>query len=793
VSFSIVEESSLPKVQSRLAMLAIVILTSILLVCVSQGDAQQTKKPFTVTDEIGLVLFGTPHGGPPLVHFSPDGNYFAVWSERGQLDLNRVEDSLRFYRTRDETVFLEHPNKSQPPSPVWVVTRTNKEGPVINEDWVWLADSSGVAYLELTTSGIKQLVLANLRKETIKPLTSSTEDIGSFDVLDSQHYVYTVVDPVDGRKWKRDRVAAAVDGTGRWLQGLLLSSNPMTDRFLRRIPYLWAVIGGNCFEVKTDGVRISSAENLALSPDGSSVVTELPVLDVPRSWETLYPPPFPADPDYGIHAGHYDIEKGEYPPHKLVRIDLRTGKAQDLTDGPISNAAGWWANGRPVWSSDGQAIVLPGVFLPGKENKRSRPCVAVLDLPSNIYTCVEMLRGRTETGFEEGYHSINDPHFVRGDKHRVQVPFIDHETRSYRRTDYQRAADGTWQVIGQFDNPSEIGQDELEVFVKQSFIDPPRLVAKRGQNSRVIWDPNPQLNRIDLGEASIYTWKSKDGRAWKGGLFKPSHLKEGQRYPLVIQTHGFTEGEFRPSGVFPTAFAARALAGGGVLVLQTAYPLGALCPAGLPEENPCWVSTYEAAINQLVADGLVDMNRVGIIGFSHACEAVTAMLTTTALPIKAASVTDGVMTSYLQSMLTVDFHNNRIADLGNNIVGAAPFGEGLQQWFRRAPTFNLDKVTTPLLVVGEGPQSLLLMMWEPYAGLRYLKKPVDLLMLNTDEHILTNPAERMASQGGTVDWFRFWLEDYEDPDPAKAEEYARWRELRKLQEKDEHKISLLPK
>jgi hypothetical protein len=33
-----------------------------------------------------------------------------------------------------------------------------------------------------------------------------------------------------------------------------------------------------------------------------------------------------------------------------------------------------------------------------------------------------------------------------------------------------------------------------------------------------------------------------------------------------------------------------------------------------------------------------------------------------------------------------------------------------------------------------------------------------------------------------LDWFRFWLKGEEDPDPAKAEQYARWRELRKLQE-----------
>ena len=120
------------------------------------------------------------------------------------------------------------------------------------------------------------------------------------------------------------------------------------------------------------------------------------------------------------------------------------------------------------------------------------------------------------------------------------------------------------------------------------------------------------------------------------------------------------------------------------------------------------------------------------------------------------------------------------------MIGVPPFGEGLQQWLKRSPGFNLDKVTAPLLVVGEGPYSLLF-MWEAYAGLHYLRKPVELVMLKTDEHVLTNPAVRMASQGGSVDWFRFWLKDEEDSELTKAEQYARWRELRKMQAENDAK------
>ena len=62
-----------------------------------------------------------------------------------------------------------------------------------------------------------------------------------------------------------------------------------------------------------------------------------------------------------------------------------------------------------------------------------------------------------------------------------------------------------------------------------------------------------------------------------------------------------------------------------------------------------------------------------------------------------------------------------------------------------------------------------------------------MVVVNTDEHVLTNPVERMASQGLSVDWFRFWLQGYEDPDPAKAEQYKRWGELKKMQAENEKK------
>jgi hypothetical protein len=71
--------------------------------------------------------------------------------------------------------------------------------------------------------------------------------------------------------------------------------------------------------------------------------------------------------------------------------------------------------------------------------------------------------------------------------------------------------------------------------------------------------------------------------------------------------------------------------------------------------------------------------------------------------------------------------------------------------------------------------------WEIYASLVAQEKVVDMIYFPDGQHVLQKPLERMASQHGNVDWFRLWLKGEEDPDPTKAEQYARWRELRKLQ------------
>ena len=748
-------------------------------------------RPFTVTDDIQFAHFGNTSSSDAVASsrsLSPNGQYMGALIERGHVDLGRLEDTLRIYRTHDLRAYVKAPKASQPPPAFWEITlSTDKDGPIITR-WRWLNDSTGIAFLQRGIDGRIRLAMADVEHRTIQPLTPDTVDVRAYDITDRRHFVYAVADQGLLRRAIDERSAPAIVVSDRPLSDLLfpVDENPGMARWADRAE-LWAVNGDNPFPVKdrSDGrdvvVFAEGQQNLALSPDGQSVISVLAVPEVPALWARLYPPPSLHEASLTrMRIGSQDLAtfSGYDLVSRYVHIDLRSGVIRPLSDGPTGTAAGWYSGAAPTWSQDGNSVALPNAFVDSGGQTPTQACVAVATLKSQAIDCVEPIQGQDESGAGQARY-IDGVWFEDAAGRVLRMSYSLNDANSQRITTFRRTTAGSW-VVAERTRVSRPGSSQrLRVAVKQGLNAPPVLVATDTATkiTRAIWDPNPQLEKIDLGDVEVFTWKDKSGRDWQGGLFKPVPYEPGRRYPLVIQTHGFIETEFRPSGLFPTAFAARALAGTGMVVLQAG-----VCPISLtPEEGPCNVEGFEAAVNDLVNQGLVDAERVGIIGFSRTCFHVMELLTMSPLHIKAASVTDGVMEGYFHYIMSAGDSLSVAASEYDAMVGARPFGEGLQVWLKRSPLFNMDKVTAPVLLVGEGRYSLL-GMWEPYAALRSLNKPTELVLLNSDEHVLTNPATRLASQGGTVDWFRFWLQDYEDPDPAKVEQYKRWRELRKLQE-----------
>jgi hypothetical protein len=230
-------------------------------------------------------------------------------------------------------------------------------------------------------------------------------------------------------------------------------------------------------------------------------------------------------------------------------------------------------------------------------------------------------------------------------------------------------------------------------------------------------------------------------------------------------------------GPFTTAFAAQPLAGLGIMVLQTGEITSEI---GKPSELTANVAMFEGAIDSLNKRELIDRNHVGIIGFSRTCLHVKYALTHSTYRFEAASITDGFDAGYLQYILALPSNPGFTRDV-ERIDGGPPFGDSLGSWMQRSPGFMVNKVRTPIRINALTPLSVL-GEWEWFAALSRLGRPVEMVVIEDGSHLLEKPWDRIISQQGNVDWFRFWLKGEEDPDPGKSEQYRRWRELRKLQE-----------
>jgi dipeptidyl aminopeptidase/acylaminoacyl peptidase len=105
-----------------------------------------------------------------------------------------------------------------------------------------------------------------------------------------------------------------------------------------------------------------------------------------------------------------------------------------------------------------------------------------------------------------------------------------------------------------------------------------------------------------------------------------------------------------------------------------------------------------------------------------------------------------------------------------------------ERFERLSATLNVEKIRTPLLL--NVPDNEYLTSLPLYSAMRGWKKPVEMWVYPDEYHQKIQPKHRYSVYLRNVDWFRFWLKGEEDPDPAKKEQYERWRKLRELQRDD---------
>lgn len=332
----------------------------------------------------------------------------------------------------------------------------------------------------------------------------------------------------------------------------------------------------------------------------------------------------------------------------------------------------------------------------------------------------------------------------------------------------------------------------------------PQLVAFDPSSGRtwIVAKLDPQADGLLLPQTEAIAWTTPTGFKAKGLLLLPPDYDPHRRYPLVIEDGSITySGEFVcDSGVaHVSSFVRGILADAGIVYLMRYWPgIGEwennYYPKGYPgalAEAAFKLELVESAVKSLDERGIIDPSKVGLIGFSRGGWYVDYALTHSQIRFRAATTTDNIQYSMGEYWY---WHNEGMVRTLEGMYGGPPYGKTLKNWLNYSISFNLDKIHTPLLmeVMGYGkkdddpdrPPDTLAVQNEIFVGLSSLKKPVELYYYPDEQHQPDHPQARIASLQRNVDWYRFWLQNYEDSDPAKKEQYKRWEHLRELHDAD---------
>lgn len=750
---------------------ALTLLVVMWFVAVSATSWSQSD-PFTVKDSIEMLHFNDPDGRTPTSSVwktSPDGRTVLLVTTKGVVAMDMVESTLWSVDLQKIQTYLHEIKKHDRPLPKAIFSvrgqlqarQANSYGSLITEGR-WSKDSKSIVILLEQQNGRHELDRIDVASGHKERLSENKDNVTAFS-MDKRGVSYFA-----SRK-NNDMATVDVINTvrGKSFMSVFQPSHFSAESFL--------------FRSDDSGTRLlapasadSEFEEAVASPSGDKIVYLVPVVDTPTAWKQ-YHPGLPDRPLYRPNTSQVPVLQWDV-------VDLHTRSKRPLLSSPSGATAGYSDKNIVMFSTSGKHVVVTNTFLPLDGNSEAgtteNACaVAYVGVADGRATCIVSARSsKSELGENWAVDSLEFGQTERD----VIVNFSwygSRKTECYSLTGkrWSKGPDDDCKVA--ISNRVGLDRELVRLELVQNLNCPPSIWAE-DVSSRVrtkIWDPNPHFATKESGIASVYHWQDSDKRQWSGGLILPQDYKQGVRYPLIVQTHGFNSNEFLDDGAWSTAMAARPLAAAGFVVLQVEDKHEQVMT---PAEVQIHLKGYSAAIDELAASGVIDTQRIGIIGFSRTCWFVEEMLLKWPKRFAAAVIADGADQSYFQYMLVGPEWPELESQRYN---GGKPVGEALNSWIKKAPDFRLSAMLTPLRLQAIGPASLI-GEWEIYASLKIQGKPVDMLYLPRGQHVLQNPSELMASEQGDVDWFRFWLQGYERLNPEDPDQYKRWEGLRELRD-----------
>ncbi|HOG27642.1 MAG TPA: prolyl oligopeptidase family serine peptidase [Vicinamibacterales bacterium] len=270
----------------------------------------------------------------------------------------------------------------------------------------------------------------------------------------------------------------------------------------------------------------------------------------------------------------------------------------------------------------------------------------------------------------------------------------------------------------------------------------------------------------------VIAWKSLDGTLIEGVLHKPADFKAGTRHPLLVVIHGGPTGVSRPVPYGSTsAYPIDIWLSRGAIVLEPNYRGSAGYGEAFRSLNVRNLGIGDAwdvlsGIDHLVAQGLADTDRVGVMGWSQGGYISAFLATHDSARFKAVSVGAGIsdwMTYYV---------NTDIYPFTRQYLKATPWDDP-KIYADTSPITYIKRASAPTLIQhGELDRRVPIPnAYELLRGLLDHGVPAKLIVYKGFGHGLTKPKAHRAAMEHNLEWFGRYI--FGEAPPAQARQAAR--------------------
>ena len=267
-----------------------------------------------------------------------------------------------------------------------------------------------------------------------------------------------------------------------------------------------------------------------------------------------------------------------------------------------------------------------------------------------------------------------------------------------------------------------------------------------------------QIKDWKIGNREWITWKSTDGVEINGVLHKPADFQPGRKYPLLVIIHGGPTAISRPyrvagAGPYPI----EQWLGKGAIILEPNYRGSAGFGEKFRSLNVRNLGVGDAwdvlsGVDHLVAQGLADPDRMGVMGWSQGGYISAFLATHKRQPFKAISVGAGI-SNWMTYYVNTDIHQ-----FTRHYLGATPWDDP-EIYAKTSPMTTIKQARTPTLIQhGEfdtrvpTPNA-----YELYQGLQDVGVPVKLIIYKGFGHGLNKPKAARAAMEHNFEWFNQYI------------------------------------